>query len=188
VPLLFYDPLHRFPAHHVPGLVRDIDIVPTLLDLLDLPAPPAGQLDGVSLRPLLDGRQSSLGLTAFHETELWFTPSGPGFAEEQRLPYPAVTATTMIDDHDDIALTDRYAELVTVAKHRALRSERWKIIYRPTREGPRYSLYDVKADPRELHDVATEQPAELLRMQAALFQLVAQDPHVTVEHGYILPR
>jgi arylsulfatase A-like enzyme len=188
VPLLLYDPVHHFPAHHVPGLVRDIDVLPTLLDILELPPATAGELDGVSLRPLLEGRQTSLGLSAFHETELWFTPSGPGFAEGQRLPYPAVTATTVIDDHDDIALTDRYAELVTVAKHRALRSERWKIIYRPTREGPRYSLYDVQADPRELHDVAATEPAVLATMQAALFRLVAQDPHVVIEHGYILPR
>ena len=28
IPLLIYDPVHRFPAHAVPGIVRDIDLVP----------------------------------------------------------------------------------------------------------------------------------------------------------------
>lgn len=189
VPLIIYDPVHRFPAHHVPGLVRDIDIVPTLLQLLDIEQPASGrELDGVSLLPLLNGSETSLGLAAFHETELWFTPSGPGFTEKQRLPYPAVTATTSVDAHDDIALAERYSELVTVAKHRALRTDRWKIIYRPTREGPRYSLYDVQSDPRELHDLASQRPLELQAMQAALFRFIAQDPNVVIDHGYILPR
>lgn len=189
VPLILFDPVHRFPAHHVPGLVRDIDIVPTLLQLLDIENPALShELDGVSLLPLLKGTETSLGLSAFHETELWFTPSGPGFTEKQRLPYPAVTATTSVDAHDDIALAERYSELVTVAKHRALRTDRWKIIYRPTREGPRYSLYDVQSDPRELHDVAATHPLELQAMQAALFRFVMQDPNVVIDHGYILPR
>lgn len=192
VPLIIYDPVHRFTPHHVPGLVRDIDLVPTLLGLVDAPAdgggPEAPALDGVKLQPLLDGSAPSLGLAAFHETELWFTPSGPGFSERQRLPYPGVPTTTDVDEHDDIALAPQYADLVTVAKHRALRTDRYKIIYRPTRQGPRYSLFDIVSDPRELRDLSTERPAELLNMQAALFRIVAQDPKVVIERGYILPR
>jgi arylsulfatase A-like enzyme len=189
VPLIVYDPVHHFPPHHVPGLVRDIDLLPTVLKLLDVEPPDGGHdLDGVSLVSMLSGSAKSLGLWAFHETELWFTPTGPGFTDRQRLPYPGVTSTTAVDEHDDIALTDRYSELVTVAKHRSLRSDRWKIIYRPTREGPRYSLFDVQNDPRELHDLAAERPAELQAMQTALFQFIAQDPKVVIERGYILPR
>ncbi len=189
VPLFIYDPIHRFAPHHVSGLVRDIDLVPTLLELLEVDAGANRRdFDGVSLLPLLRGQSDSLGLWAFSETELWFTPSGPGFGVAQRLPYPGITSTTDVDEHDDIALSSRYAELVTVAKHRALRSDRYKIIYRPTREGPRYSLFDVQRDPHELHDISTEQPAELSAMQAKLFQIIAQDPKVVIERGYILPR
>jgi len=192
VPLIIHDPIHRFPPHRVPGLVRDIDVVPTLLKLLGVEAPSRQKgesgFDGVELLPLLTGRAESLGLSAFHETELWFTPSGPGFSARQRLPYPGVTITTAVDEHDDIALAARYADLVTVAKHRALRTERWKVIYRPTREGPRWSLFDVQRDPRELVDLSAERPAELQAMQAALFQIVGQDPKVVIERGYILPR
>ena len=73
--------------------------------------------------PLLSGEKSSLDLPAFHETELWFTASGPGFEPDKRLPHPAVTSTTAVDAHDDIALSERFTELVTVAKHRALRTD-----------------------------------------------------------------
>ena len=191
VPLIIYDPIHRFPPHHVPGLVRDIDLLPTLLKLLDVePSEPmVGRgFDGTSLLPLLQGSAESLGLTAFHETELWFTPSGPGFDDRQRLPYPGVTGTTSVDEHDDIALSERYLDLVTVAKHRALRNERYKIIYRPTREGVRLSLFDVKNDPREVADLAQERPEELAAMQSALFSILAEDPKVVIERGYVLPR
>ena len=100
VPLVIYDPIHRFPPHRVPGIVRDIDVVPTLLSLLRVqPGPTTQPLDGRDLAPLLHDEQTSLGLSSFHETKLWFTPSGPGFQPDQRLPYPPVTATTAVDAH-----------------------------------------------------------------------------------------
>lgn len=189
VPLLIYDPVHRFAPHAVPGLVRDIDLLPTLLALLGQEGAAApGELDGVSLLPLLRGEKSSLGLLAFAETELWFTPAGPGFLADQRLPYPDVTATTAIAADDDIAVAERYRDLVTVAKHRALRSEQYKLIYRPTRDGPRYSLYDVRQDPHELHDLSAQEPQLLSRLQAELFRLLAKDPSVVIEGGFVLPR
>lgn len=189
VPLLIYDPVHRFPAHRVPGIVRDIDVVPTLLSLLGVTPPAdAPPLDGTLLLPLLRGERDSLGLAAFHETELWFTASGPGFEPDKRLPYPAVTATTAVDAHDDIALSERFSELVTVAKHRALRTEDWKLIYRPTRSGPQFSLYDMRSDPEEQHDVASRRPEVLSRLRESLFEIVAGDPSVVIENGFILPR
>lgn len=189
VPLVIYDPVHAFPAHHVPGIVRDIDVVPTLLALLGVPPPTdAPPLDGVSLLPLLRGENDRLGLSSFHETELWFTASGPGFEPEKRLPYPAVTSTTTVDAQDDIALSERFSELVTVAKHRALRTEDWKLIYRPTRSGPRFSLYDMHSDLEEQHDVASRRPEVLSVLRESLFQIVAGDGSVVIENGFILPR
>lgn len=43
VPLVIYDPVHAFPAHRVPGIVRDIDVVPTRLW-------PAGPADAAGWR------------------------------------------------------------------------------------------------------------------------------------------
>ena len=90
--------------------------------------------------------------------------------------------------HDDIALSERFTELVTVAKHRALRTDDWKLIYRPTRGGARFSLFDMHSDPGEQHDLAEQRPEIVAKLRATLFDLVSRDPSVTVENGFILPR
>ena len=38
--------------------VNMMDLFPTLLDLANLPLPPGVTLDGLSMRPLLEGRQN----------------------------------------------------------------------------------------------------------------------------------
>lgn len=196
VPWFVYDPIHRFEPKTVRGLVRDLDFVPTMLGLLGLAGPqnpgPAGlkteAYDGVDLGPLLRGEKQTLGLSALVETELWFTPSGPGFSSDQRLPYPDVTSTTDIGPLHDIAVSPQYRDLVTVAKHRALRTEQFKIIYRPTRRGPNYSLFDVSRDPRQIHDLAQSEPTLFRQQQAALFQALRNDPTVEIADDFILPK
>ena len=54
VPFLLSMPGHLPSGVRVPQVVRSADVVPTLLDLVGLPAPPA--LDGTSLVPLMVGR------------------------------------------------------------------------------------------------------------------------------------
>ena len=66
------------PARHG-GLVQNIDIVPTLLELADVPAPPDEAMDGISLKPILDGRNEPLREDVYTEigyarairTETW---------------------------------------------------------------------------------------------------------------------
>ena len=50
----------------VPAQVRGIDLMPTVLDLVGVPVPPAVQ--GVSLVPLADGSETDLGLWAYSES------------------------------------------------------------------------------------------------------------------------
>ncbi|MDH3212786.1 MAG: sulfatase-like hydrolase/transferase [Myxococcales bacterium] len=50
----------------VTPLVRTVDIAPTILDLLDLP--PLEGVQGVSLRPLIEGTEADLGLTGYGES------------------------------------------------------------------------------------------------------------------------
>lgn len=70
-PLLIATPGQRAPGRHSRGLVEFVDIYPTLLDLCGLTAPP--DLDGVSLRPMLDDPKARVREVAISQ----YPRSGP---------------------------------------------------------------------------------------------------------------
>lgn len=63
VPLIIAAPDGRGAGRVIPNQVRSIDILPTILDLADLP--PLDNIDGYSLAPLLDGKKFRAHLPAF---------------------------------------------------------------------------------------------------------------------------
>jgi arylsulfatase A-like enzyme len=185
VPWVWVDPRHRFAAHDVPGIVRDVDLVPTMASLLGVAPPPT---DGVDLAPLLRGERTTLDLQAFAETELWFISNGPGFAPDERLPYPTITGVTDLADDDDVFLRSEWQDTVIVAKHRAVRTDRWKLLYRPTREGVRWSLYDLSADPDERSDVLAAHPDVAARLRRDLQRWMLADPRMALRGDFVVPR
>ena len=65
VPFAVHAPFSRIASRRVADPVRTVDVMPTALDLLGIPAP-AG-IAGVSLTPLMTGAASELGLDAYSE-------------------------------------------------------------------------------------------------------------------------
>ena len=185
VPWVWLDPHDHLVPHDVPGLVRDVDFAPTLSKLLGIPSPPT---DGVDLGPLLRGTKSTLDLDAFQETELWFTSNGPGFGPDERLPYPTITGVSDMAPDDDIYLRPEWQDTVVVAKHRALRTDRWKLLYRPTRQGVLWSLYDLQHDPDERQDVLAEHPDVAASLEHKLKAWMLQDPRMTMRGDFLVPK
>ena len=186
VPLIVYDPRH--PAHRrVPGVVRDVDLAPTLYELAGS-APPA-DLDGASLVPLLTGDESAPRM-AFAETGLWFTEAVSGLDPALRLPYPGIAGLNEVDaDHgDEVVLRREMRPLCMVAKHRMVRDDRYKLIYAPTRHGAEYLLFDTQEDPGETHDVSKDLPAEVSRLKGALWRWMLSDPQMMEKGGILVPR
>jgi len=68
IPLLVAAPGGRVPAGTVSEVVRHIDLVPTILDLVGLPA--LAGIDGTSLLPLLDGRDEAPRIARFESFPL----------------------------------------------------------------------------------------------------------------------
>ena len=66
VPLILWGPEVVSHGRRVPSLVRTVDIAPTILDLVGLPA--LEGIAGVSLRPLLDGGSDDLELVGYGES------------------------------------------------------------------------------------------------------------------------
>jgi arylsulfatase A-like enzyme len=192
VPLVVYDPRLASAQPHgvrVPAVVRDVDIAPTLYELAGV-APPT-DLDGLSLRAYLSvSAPASAPRLAFAETELWFTEEIPGLAADLRMPYPGILALTEIDarHHAEIVMRGDMQAITRMARHRMVRDERWKLVYLPTRKGAKYMLFDTLADPSEVRDVAPEHPAEVARLQTALWAWMLRDAQMEQKDGYLVPR
>ena len=66
VPLILWSPDYLPAKAVVQDMVRTIDILPTLLDYVGIRAIP--EIQGISLRPLIEGKTQSLNLVAYTET------------------------------------------------------------------------------------------------------------------------
>ena len=133
------DPKRGFKGIRVKAVVRDIDIAPTLLELLNQPRPPSFR--GETLVPFLQGAPGD-GFPAYSETGIWYTRNIPSIPKGVRLDYPDITELMEADKlTDEIVLKDKYRAQVINAKHRALETDGYKWIYMPGPEGARYELY-----------------------------------------------
>lgn len=146
VPLAIRLPERVQPGTVVPQQVRLIDIAPTVLDLLRLP--PALDIEGVSLLPLLEGRSLAF-LPAFAES----APYRPLFPEQKRIHYSG-----------------------TRGKWRMIRTERWKLILIPNPKGDLFELYELVADPAEKINLYRKLPGEAAKLWPLLKQWLAKDP------------
>jgi arylsulfatase A-like enzyme len=186
VPLVIFDP-NKPGGRRVGAIVRDVDLAPTIYDLVGVDAPPG--LDGHSLGPWMAGGATPASL-AYAETGLWFTEDIAGFDPSLRIPYPPVAEMTEVDSdhHDDVVLKKEMRDLVLVAKHRMVRDERYKLLYIPTRSGVRYMLFDTEQDPAETRDVAAEHLAEVSRLKGQLWRWMLADSRMVERGGFLLPR
>ena len=118
----------------VEPLVRTIDILPTVLEALDLPSP---DLEGRSLLGLVRGEP-----------------------DEPRVAY--ADALNLEDEHAPRKWRDEYIDNLF-----CVREQRWKLIWHQTKE-EFTELFDLDADPLELHNVAAEHPEQVARLRAFL--------------------
>jgi arylsulfatase A-like enzyme len=186
VPLVVFDPRVK-QGRREPHIVRDVDLAPTLYELCGVEKP--GDLDGRSYAPALKGEPFAPKL-AYAESELWFTEDIPSLPAELRMPYPGIMALTEIDGRHnaEIVLRKDMVPATTMARHRMVRDERWKLIYVPTRAGVKWMLYDTVADPTEQHDVAAEHPAEVKRLEADLWSWMLEDSAMEQKNGFLVPK
>jgi arylsulfatase A-like enzyme len=172
VPLLIVDPRERGagPVHRI---VRTIDLVPTLMDMLGMQAP--SPMDGVPLTPYLRDAEADLGLPAFQETGVWLGRI-PG-RHPDHLVYPNVLELLEVPDArtGTLAFKDQYADVIIEARDRMIRTEEWKLVYLPLKQGALWQLYDVRSDPACQRDVADQHPEVLAQLKRALQAWIEED-------------
>ena len=177
VPLLIVGP--GVAQRKVQRLVRDVDLAPTLYSRLGVQPP--GEMDGVSV-----DSPSHERVFAYAETELWFTEHAVDTGS--RIMYPGVAEITELDAQDDVVLQRRVLELTTVARHRMVRDDRWKLVYVPARTGVTYALFDTLTDPGEANDVMAKFPQEAARLKSELWRWMLSDSRMVKYGDYLIPR
>ena len=122
-------PFENFGGRKIDQTVRDIDIAPTILSLLDIPAP--SEFRGRDLLPFARGAPFS-GLPVYMETGIWYTTGAPFIPDRIRAPYPAIMEMLDVQPRTgEILLKDQYAKTIIEAKHRAWRWNEQTYIYMP---------------------------------------------------------
>ena len=172
VPLVIADP--RLPAgQRIDGVVRSIDLAPTLLELAGAPYV---HCDGISLAPGMRDPRNLPALTAFNETGIWITPM-PSLPA-RHLAYPGLLELLDVPDPgtSTLALKPEYRDRVVLAKDRMVRDGRWKLVYQPLEGGMRVSLFDLAADPGCTTDLAAREPKVVARLWEELRAWMAADP------------
>lgn len=187
VPFIFYDPRENYPVKESQDLVRDIDLAPTILNMVKISAPAV--MDGASLLPLAASITKSLGLAAYAETGLWFTDKGDNFYQKQRIMYPDIIGLAKIDNtyNNEVIIKPEYFNLTNIAKHRMIRTAKYKLIYVPVKEKVKYELYDMEKDPLELNDIASQNPGVVKELKDKLFNWMAKDKNCFWRNEYLVP-
>jgi arylsulfatase A-like enzyme len=148
VPLIIAGPPDLIPADKaLDGIVQSIDLMPTLLELLDLPVP--HNVHGLSLRPLLTedaGTAERAGAHLSGRPGTGRTGFDIAFAEVGAFPAEMVLDRARGDNiPNGPPASGRQIELSVMA-----RTPEWKLIYTPGREIQ--ELYHVASDPGEQHN------------------------------------
>lgn len=163
VPFVWVDfskPKRALPIEHQ-RQVNALDMAPTLLGLLGLPAQPS-----FTGRNLLEAGGDS---PVILQSGIWFVDRARSQEIHQsiRIPYPGVDQTTYAnpDNGDEIELSERYARTVYFAKHLGYQSGRERLVYMPLRPRPKWQLFDVVADPFTQKDLAPSAPERVAAMR-----------------------
>ena len=142
------------------GLVSQIDLYPTLCDLLDIPRP--AWLEGESLLPLIDGTKENVREYVFNEQNCHGKPRPLRSVRDKRYRYVRRIGEEKTRDH---YLTDRGASKELAENHGFA-----------DQVMPKEQLFDTFLDPHEAHNVvdAPEYAEEVERLRAALTEWMKQ--------------
>jgi len=169
-------PKSKNAGRQVPWLVRSIDVAPTVLDALDLP--PLPEAEGVSLVPQIEDPSRDPRLFNYCEAG-W---SLPWWFIRGHRPYPFgqhwMDFQYVEPESLRIYRKQKYVAGFVMAKDRALRDSRWKIIAFPMEGEPlpfKTTLHEVTRDPTNVEDWSASEPVVLAEMRSRLAPFIDAD-------------
>jgi arylsulfatase A-like enzyme len=206
-------PDNQYAGRKIPDQVQGIDILPTLLDYLNIPI--AGDLQGVDLMPLIRGEAGAKGSEyAFIDRMPWWEHWMSRFFLEFKFQDPLKENHPPSEDKAIIEYGNMLREALPIAAYPpgdiGIRTNKWKLILRKDpkllakvswpsfitgkpRPSDDLELYDLAADPLETRNVVAENPKIAAELKAKLLEWDAdverrKAPYKgTSEKRYIIP-
>ncbi|MBI3973539.1 MAG: sulfatase [Chloroflexi bacterium] len=152
IPLMIRHPAGIGAGQRVSGLAQHVDLLPTLLEFLGVPAP-AGT-DGHSLWPLVRGEQERIRDHAFSGRY----PNALAHSREE------ARRVAVFDGAAGVETGSRLVEPLTVT------TEEWALICQP--RGRASELYDLRTDPHQERDVLRDNPDVARELHSALIRFL----------------
>jgi arylsulfatase A-like enzyme len=149
VPLLVRLPGQRRTAR-VESPVSQVDLVPTLLDLMGQPAPQ--ELEGASLRPQIEGRAEGVPGDVFIE----WNGHNNGLGD-------VIGRVSIPEPLEGMATREEIVAAITDPVRTVITADGWKFNCSPRGE---HELYNLVQDPFETHNLAGPARASLMRALA----------------------
>jgi arylsulfatase A-like enzyme len=187
VPLIIAGPGIATAGRTIDAHARHVDVLPTVLDLVGVPAPPA--MDGVSLMPLVTGAVRDLQLDVLGTGGFHWTPVTP-----PALGYPPMTHLVALRLTAQGDLIPRYflrpecLGRIEEARPRFIRTGRYQLNYRPLVAGVKIELYDWTVDPAGERDLALVLPDVARHLTSRLFAWALEDPELIARDGRLHAR
>ncbi|MBS3762274.1 MAG: sulfatase [Planctomycetes bacterium] len=195
----FYDPGIRIPLiMHWPGhldggvcydeLLSNIDFTPTLLELCDCPVP---DVVGRSFSTLLSGdtyeeREAVYGALFY---DVSYDPMH--YVRTQTHKYIRSFATTEADAagaDERVLATHEAGKWIRVDDLDVMTAPTWQVMKTKCEVPPAEELYDLKADPLEMNDIAADEEArEILDGMRELLQSMMERTDSPLREGHVSP-
>ncbi len=171
IPLVIRDP-GKAGHGKVDQVVRSIDLVPTLLELVGVT--PASAMDGISLAACFEPQGACPKLDAFNETGMWIADI-PGLPD-QHLRYPDLLELMEVPNRNSgtLAIKPQYREAILLAKDRMIRHGDWKLVYQPLESDYLLRLFNLYNDPECRIDVAEQYPEIAAQLRQALLLWIVE--------------
>jgi arylsulfatase A-like enzyme len=186
--LLMRFPKGEFGGRRVVSQVQGLDVMPTVLDYLEIPVPHDAQ--GSSLVPLIKGEKDAVGSEYVFIDRLpwWEFTLSKWYLDLQNasdVPFPSIEAAKLNEYR--LLLKNRFDKLDAPPGDIAVRSNDWKLILRKNSEllesvswwrfitgslqpVEGLELYNLKKDPYEKLNVAKEYPDVVARLKGKLLE------------------
>ncbi len=191
VPLIIKFPksfIHENTNQEIESITSSIDLFPTILEFYKID--PNKIISGKSLLGELNKKELNENRMIYSETGIWFSDLGDHFFQSQRIPYPSILKlhTIVPDENFQIMITDNfYRETIAFSKHRMIQTNRYKLIYIPTREAVIFEFYDKLNDPLNQTNLAYLNLPEMENMKKELYRLAKEKEKAEIIADYIFP-